>query len=326
MSLLSNSRPVIAVVGVGAVGGYYGAKLIRAGHDVHLLLRADYDAVRLNGLRVRSDPDGDFHLPPARLNVHRDPAACPKADLVLVCLKATGNAAYDPLVRPLLTDDTTILTLQNGLGNEDRLAELFGEERVAGGMAFVCIHRLAPGVIHHIDHGFLKIGEYVPVGRPPEGATPRMGRAAELFRSAGVACDVLDDLRRGRWEKLVWNIPFNGLGAALDLATDRVIGSEAGMALVAGLMREVIAVAAAEGVPLAADLVDRQVAHTATMGAYRSSMQVDRRRGRALEVDAILGEPLRRAQRLGVPTPFLEAVYHMVRLVDPAAGPAGSPQ
>src|SRR5687768_3988402 len=116
---MTNPRPVIAVVGVGAVGGYYGAKLIRAGHDVHLLLRADYDAVRLNGLHVRSHLDGDFHLPPDALNVHRDPRGAPKADLVLVCLKATGNEAYDPLVRPLLKDDTTVLTIQNGLGNED---------------------------------------------------------------------------------------------------------------------------------------------------------------------------------------------------------------
>ena len=323
MSLLTNPRPVIAVVGVGAVGGYYGAKLIRAGHDVHLLLRADYDAVRLNGLHVRSNLDGDFHLPADQLQIHRDPRQAPRADLVLVCLKATGNAAYDPLVRPLLKDDTTILTIQNGLGNEDRLAELFGGDRVAGGMAFVCIHRLAPGVIHHIDHGFLKIGEYVPVGQPPRGVTPRMQRAAELFRSAGVACDVLDDLRRGRWEKLVWNIPFNGLGAALDLATDRLIGSEPGMALLTQLMREVVSVAAAEGVALAPDIIDRQIAHTATMGAYQSSMQVDRRQGRALEVEAILGEPLRRAQKLGVPTPLLAIVYQMVRLMDPGSAEAG---
>ncbi|MDB5296945.1 MAG: hypothetical protein JWO31_2928 [Phycisphaerales bacterium] len=323
LSLLTAPKPVIAVVGVGAVGGYYGAKLIRAGHDVHLLLRADYEAVRRDGLNVRSDVEEGFHLPSGELRVYSDPADAPKADLVLVCLKATGNAAYEPLVGPLLKDDSTILTIQNGLGNEDQLADLFGADRVTGGMAFVCIHRTGPGLIHHIDHGFLKIGEHVPAGGSPPGATPRVERAAELFRSAGVRCDVLDDLRRGRWEKLLWNIPFNGLGAALDLATDRLIGSADGVALLTAIMREVAAVAAADGVPLPPELIDRQITHTATMGAYRSSMQLDRQAGRPLEVEAILGEPVRRAQKLGVPVPATEALYRMVRLMDPAGAAAG---
>jgi 2-dehydropantoate 2-reductase len=320
LSLLSNPKPVVAVVGVGAVGGFYAARLIKSGvADVHLVLRGDYDAVKSNGLQVRSF-EGDFTLPPDRLNVHRDPREAPKADLVLVALKATGNAAYGPLIGPLLADDSAVLTLQNGLGNEDQLADLFGPERVMGGMAFVCINRLAPGVIHHIDHGFLKIGEHAAAGRPPPGVTPRVARAADLFRRSGVRCDVLDDLRRGRWEKLVWNIPFNGLGAALDLTTDRLIGSEAGLTLLTRIMREVIAVAEAEGVALPPDLLDRQITHTRTMGAYQSSMQVDKRQGRALEVDAIFGEALRRARRLGVSTPTLQAVFEMVSLVDPAAG------
>jgi 2-dehydropantoate 2-reductase len=317
LSLLSNPHPVIAVVGVGAVGGFYAARLIRAGvADVHLLLRSDYDAVRANGLRIRSH-EGDFSLPPDRLNIHRDPANVPKADLVLVALKATGNAAMEPMVAPLLKHDSSILTLQNGLGNEDQLAALFGTKRVMGGMAFVCIHRLGPGVIHHIDHGFVKIGEFTPVGQPARGQTVRVARVAELFRAAGIRCDILDDLRRGRWEKLVWNIPFNGLGAAMDLATDRLIGSEAGMELVTRIMREVVAIAAAEGSVLPPDVVERQIANTGTMGAYQSSMQVDRQQGRALEVEAILGEPLRRAERLGVSTPALSMLYQMTRLVDP---------
>lgn len=317
MSLLSNPRPVIVVVGVGAVGGFYAARLIRANvADVHLLLRGDYDAVRANGLQIRSF-EGDFTLPPEKLHVHRDPAESPKADLVLVALKATGNAAMESLIRPLLKEDTIILTLQNGLGNEDRLAELFGVERVLGGMAFVCIHRIGPGVIHHIDHGFVKIGEFTPVGQPPRGQTPRLARVAELFRSAGIRCDILDDLRRGRWDKLVWNIPFNSLGAALDLSTDRLINSELGVNLVTRIMNEVAAIAAAEGCILAADVVERQLANTRTMGAYQSSMQVDRRQGRALEVEAILGEPLHRAKRLGVPTPTLDILYQLLRLAAP---------
>lgn len=317
MSLLSNPRPVVVVVGVGAVGGFYGAKLVRAGEaEVHLLLRGDFDAVRRDGLRVRS-VDGDFTLLPDQLRVHRDAGEVPKADLVLVTLKATGNAALDSLVRPLLKDDTALLTLQNGLGNEDELARLFGPERVVGGMAFACINRVAPGVIHHLDHGFLKIGEHVMPGQPAPGETPRVRRAADLFRNAGIRCDVLDDLRQGRWEKLLWNVAFNGFGAALDLTTDLLLATAAGRDLALRVMREVEAVAAAEGVSLPADIVPRQITHTASMGAYQSSMQIDRRQGRPLETEAILGEPLRRAEALGVECPVLRNLYDLVRAVDP---------
>lgn len=312
-------RPLIAVVGVGALGGYYAAKLIQRDQaNVHLLLRSDYDAVRANGLQI-SSYQGDFFLPPERLHVHRDSREMPKADLVLVTLKATGNEAFDNLISPLLTETTAILTLQNGFGNEDRLAELFGAQRVIGGMAFVCINRLSPGVIHHIDHGFLRIGEYASAGAPARGDSPRVRQIAELFRAAGVQCDVLQDLRRGRWEKLLWNIPFNGFGAVLDRTTDQLLNSESGLELVRRIMREVIAAAAADGAILPDALVEQQIERTRTMGAYQSSMQVDRRQGRALEIEAILGEPLRRAQRLGVSTPTLATLYLMARLIDPAA-------
>lgn len=312
------SKPVIAIVGVGAVGGYYGAKLIRAGHEVHLLLRGDYDGVKANGIVVRSDVEPGFAIPPGQLHIHRDPRDMPKPDLVLIALKATGNSAFEPLIRPLLKDSTLLLTLQNGLGNEDQLADLFGDDRVIGGMAFVCIHRLSPGVIHHIDHGFVKIGEFARPGAAARGVTARVEQIAGILRSAGVRCDVLEDLRRGRWEKLVWNVPFNGLGAVLDLSTDRLLDAEPGLTLVRDLMREVVAIAAADGVVLPPDVIDRQITHTRTMGAYQSSMQVDRRAGRALETDAILGEPLRRAQSLNVATPNLDVLCRMARLIDPA--------
>src|SRR5215217_5453592 len=120
---------VIAIVGAGAVGAYYGGRLTQHGHDVHFLLRGDYSAVKQNGWMVRSC-EGDFALPPQSVHAYDDPAKMPKADLVIVTLKTTANDQFDPLIRPLLKGDTTILTLQNGLGNEERLAQLFGPERI----------------------------------------------------------------------------------------------------------------------------------------------------------------------------------------------------
>jgi len=306
---VSIARPKIAVVGTGAVGGYYGARLAQHGHDVHFLLRSDYETVKRRGLNVRSC-HGDFRLSPDQIQVYNDPHKMPVADLVLVTLKSTANDQFQPLIGPLLKEDTAILTIQNGLGNEDRLAELFGASRILGGMAFVCINREAPGVIHHIDHGLIRLGEF------KGGPSDRANRIANLFSSSTVQCEVLEDLRFGRWSKLIWNIPFNGFGAVLDLTTDRLIDNEAGIELLTGIMREVAEAAEALGLKMPADIIDQQIRRTRTMGAYRSSMQVDRQEGRALEVESIFGEPLRQANRAGVKTPKLEMLYRLVQLVD----------
>ncbi len=166
------AQPRIAVVGSGAVGAYYGGRLAQHGHDVHFLVRSDYEAVKKNGWTIRSC-DGDFVLPPASLNVYDEPEAMPRVDLVLVTLKTTSNDAYPQLIGPLLGDNTCILTIQNGLGNEDRLAELFGAQRVLGGMAFVCINRIAPGVIHHIEHGQVRLGEFAAHGAEAASSAAR---------------------------------------------------------------------------------------------------------------------------------------------------------
>ena len=308
----SSDNPIIAIVGAGGVGGYYGARLAQHGHDVHFLLRSDYHAVARDGWTVKSC-DGDFTLAPTQTHAYDDVRKMPRADWVIVTLKATNNDQYEPLVAPLLKDTTEILALQNGLGNEDRLAELFGAHRVLGGIAFVCINRVAPGLIHHIDHGIVRVGEF------NGGRGPRAERIAAMFNASKVRCEVLDDLRYGRWQKLVWNIPFNGLGAVMDRTTDRLIDNPEGESLVRELMAEVIAAARADGANLPDGLIDRQVESTRTMGAYKSSMQIDRQTERAMEVEAILGEPLRRARRAGVSTPLLSALYRMARAVDPAA-------
>jgi len=205
---MPHDRPRIAIVGAGAVGGYYGGRLAQHGHDVHFLLRSDYDAVRKNGLAVESR-DGSFTLPPREVNVYDDPRRMPAADLVIVTLKSTANDQFERLITPLVKHGTEILTLQNGLGNEDRLAELFGARRILGGMAFVCINRDGPGRIRHTDHGVIRLGDFAERAR-----TARVERVAAMFNASRVKCEVLDDLRWGRWQKLTWNIP--GAGRGLD--------------------------------------------------------------------------------------------------------------
>jgi len=240
----------IAVVGPGAVGSYYGAKLVRAGQEVHFLLRSDYDAVKRNGVTIHS-PEGDFN---ARPKCARMPEEIGQSDLVLVALKTTANDQFPKLLPPLVGIGTVVLTLQNGLGNEEELAKLFPIEQIMGGLCFVCLNRTAPGVVEHMAHGVVILGEFQ---RWPD---PRTHDIASMIRHAGVPCEVTDDLARAHWEKLVWNIPFNGLGVAgsvgIDalklgsvpagtqrspcLTTDRLLGDPAWAAIVRELMREIV--------------------------------------------------------------------------------------
>src|SRR4051812_4455280 len=164
-------RPVIVIIGAGAVGGYYGGRLALHRHDVHFLMRSHATHVREHGLKVRSVA-GDFELPPQRLRIYDDPRAMPPADLVIVTLKSTENGQLPRLIpASMLKPGTIILTLQNGLGNEEELAELFGKNRIVGGIAFVCINRVAPGVLEHDYPGFIRLGEFV-------SQTPRSDRVA----------------------------------------------------------------------------------------------------------------------------------------------------
>jgi 2-dehydropantoate 2-reductase len=300
-------KPVIAIVGAGAIGCYYGGRLAQHGYPVHFLFRSGYDAAKANGLIVES-PDGDFLIPPDQLHVYRHAADAPKADLVIVTLKTTANDQFGNLITPMLKDSTAILTLQNGLGNEEALAELFGPDRVLGGLAFICVNRLKDGRIRHMDHGQIKLGQFI--GRPR--APTR--QIAAMFSESGVPCEVLDDLRYGRWEKLVWNVPFNGLGALLDKTTDQLIGSPRGVELVTRLMREVIQTAAGLGVELPPDIPAVKIENTRTMGPYRTSMQIDRQEGRPLETEAILGRPVMSARKIGVAVPYMQMLYDLLTL------------
>jgi 2-dehydropantoate 2-reductase len=316
----------VAVVGCGAVGSFYGAKLCRAGHAVHFLLRSDYDVVRRQGVAVRS-PEGDFHVHP---KCARTPELIGVSDLIVIGLKTTANDQLPQLLPPLVGPQTAILTLQNGLGNEELLAEIFRPEQILGGLCFVCLNRIEPGIIHHIDHGAIVIGEF---NRWPE---PRTHDIASLFRNAGVPCKVSDHLAQAHWEKLTWNIPFNGLGVASAagkdallrgkistnaplgpcLTTDQLLGDSDWERLVRELIREVIAGARALGMNVSDGLEQTQIARTRTMGAYKPSTLIDFERRQPLELQSLFLEPLRQARRAGVAAPRLTNLCQVLEQLD----------
>jgi 2-dehydropantoate 2-reductase len=289
----------IAIVGAGALGLYYGALLQRSGEDVHFLLRRDYDAVSKDGLKIFSI-NGDFTLP--QVQGYRRSEEIGVVDLVLIGLKTFANNHYAELISPLLGERTQILTLQNGLGNEEALAELFGGERIIGGVAFLCSNRGAPGEVHHLGEGRIVLGEYEQINRE------RLDVLVTIFRSAGVDCRATNDLKRARWEKLVWNIPFNGLCALLQQSVNLLLTPDPSRKLVRELMLEVIAAANAQGLskPIDNNYAEKMLEFSDTMGAYKPSMQIDREEGRQLEMSSILGTPLEYGQKKGIEMPRVE--------------------
>lgn len=289
----------IAIVGAGALGLYYGALLQRGGEDVHFLLRSDYDAITTHGLRVFSI-NGDFELP--RVQGYRRPQEIGPVDLVLVGLKGFANDRYAELITPLVGEGTQVLTLQNGLGNEEALANLFGAERIIGGVAFLCSNRSEPGVVHHLGAGRVIIGEFMCRERS------RLERLAEVFNRCGIECRLTDDLTKSRWEKLVWNIPFNGLCALLQQTVDCLLAVSDARVLVREIMLEVIRAANAQGLsqPIPEEYAENMLVFTDQMGVYKPSMQIDREKGRPLEIAAILRAPLALGRQKGVDMPRVE--------------------
>jgi 2-dehydropantoate 2-reductase len=321
----------IGVVGCGALGSYYGAKLCRDGADVHFLLRSDYEVVRRQGVRVHS-PEGDFRVQPKPA---RDPAEIGVCDLVLIGLKTTANEHFPGLLPPLVGEGTAVLTLQNGLGNEEALAELFPVEQILGGLCFVCLNRTEPGVIQHLAHGKIIVGEF------RRRSLPRTHDLADRFKQAGIPCKVSDDLESAHWEKLVWNIPFNGLGVASAagyesvvageirtpippgacLTTDRLLDGGRWEALVVELMHEVMAAANGLGFGLSREIAGKQVERTREMGAYKPSTLVDFERSQPLELENLFQEPLRRARAAGVPAPRLAALCRVLERLSASPSP-----
>ncbi|MFM8420782.1 MAG: 2-dehydropantoate 2-reductase [Verrucomicrobiota bacterium] len=315
MSALPRPIPKVAIVGCGALGSFYGARLARAGLDVHFLLRSDLAAVRQHGVQVASF-EGSFTSHPKAAATPADIGPC---DAVVVALKTTANDALPALLPPLVGPSTVLVTLQNGLGNEEALEALFPHHPILGGLCFVCINRTAPGIIHHIAHGRILLGAW----RSP--ISPQARDVAGWFQRADITCDLTDDLMEAHWRKLAWNIPFNGLSVAscvgLDayhgdathrwqqaghcLTTDLLLADPGWAGVVRDVMRDVIQASNALGFPIPREFADEQVRRTLDMGAYKPSTMIDFEEGRPLELDALFLLPLAHARRAGLPVPAM---------------------
>ncbi len=304
--MVRNSSPSFAIVGAGALGSYYGARLALAGNDVRFLLRGELSAVRERGLTLH-EKDGTRHL--ANVAGFATTGDIGPVDIVIITLKTTANAELARMLPPLLGPQTAVVTLQNGLGNEECLAALVGAERVLGGLCFIAVNRVAPGELRGFHTpGSITLGEF---GRP---ASDRSRAIAARFKAAGVNCLAVENLAEARWRKLIWNVPFNGLAiAAGGITTDRIMADPILRQRARTLMDEVAMAARAFGFSVPEQFIQSQLDVTPPMGAYQPSSLVDFLAGRAVELEAIWGEPLLRAKQLGVPMPELEKIYWQIR-------------
>jgi 2-dehydropantoate 2-reductase len=301
----------IVVFGAGAVGTFFGALLARQRQDVHFIARgAQLDALGSVGARIESTLLGTIGVAPistagsaAELAVRlAEPAA-----LVLVCVKAHQTPAIlDDLPR-LVGPDTAIVTLQNGVESDEPLAACFGDARVYPGVVYVGATVDRPGVVSHVAAGTIALG------MRPGGDAGRLARVRDMLAASGQPVRISDDIRRDRWRKLLWNAGFNTVSALTGRIPRDLLQMRDARELLVDVMREVVAVARAQGIGLGEEDVQAQITWTEGADAIRTSTMVDRQRGKEMEIDALIGVIVRRGRELGVPTPRSETVHALLR-------------
>jgi len=294
----------VLVVGAGAVGGFFGAHLAKNNPDVSFLLRPrTLAAVKERGLIVRSAQGTVTVHPPAA----SDPRELVRPDLVILAVKAYDlDGALDQL-EPVLTDNTIILTLQNGVDAEDRILARLRRDCVVGGVAFIYSKLVAPGVIEHYKRGTIAIGELT--GHKSD----RVGMIADLFKQSGIACQIVDDIRRTKWEKMCWNCVFNPITVLINDRVAKALDHPEMLGVIRQIVGEVAAVSAALKVPLAPDIAERTVQVTQGIRDIHTSMYDDWKAGRLTEIDHLNGYIVRKGRELGIPTPVNEALTAMVK-------------
>lgn len=286
-----------AVIGTGAIGGYYGGRLAQNGQEVHFLLRSDYDYVKEHGLQVDSC-DGSFHLD--HVNAYNDTRDIPQVDVVLVCLKTINNFKLQTMLPPLLGDDTIVVLIQNGIGVESDVEALFPGVQLVAGLAFICSGKTEPGHVNHQCYGHINFGNYSCRN------SARLQTLLDEFNAAGVKAGLVE-YQEARWKKAVWNMPFNGMTVALNTQTDLLLKNPATRQLIYDQMMEVIGVARHLGVKgLDASFADLMIQMTDEMTPYSPSMKLDFDFHRAMEIQYLYTRPIEIAREAGFRMPKLE--------------------
>lgn len=302
----------IGIIGVGAVGGYYGALLAANGFEVHFLFNTDFEHAVQHGLLVESK-NGDINL--AKVNAYNNADDMPFCDLVIIALKTTHNDLLKDILPEAVKPDGIVVVLQNGLGVEADVSEILPKATVIGGLCFLCSNKAGPGHIRHLDYGSIRIGEHSP-GNRPAGITPGLKFVADIFGRASIPIHITDNLPRARWEKLAWNMPFNGLSVILDADTRQMIDFPPVLSLIRDVMIEVINGACHCGIEINEHFADQMITATKQMVAYYPSMKLDFDAGRPLEINKIYKRPIHAAEAVGFDMRLSRAITAQLGFMD----------
>ena len=295
------------VIGVGAIGGYYGSKLAHDGQEVHFLFHSDYQYVKEHGLQVDSC-DGSFHID--RPLVYAHAADMPQCDVVLVGLKTTNNHLLPELLTPLLHERTLVVLIQNGIGVEADVQAMFPNVQLAAGLAFICSAKTQPGRVNHQCYGQINLGNYSCRDEA------LFQQVIDDFNHAGVKAGQVE-YNEARWKKAVWNMPFNGMTVALLTQTDLLLKNPATRQLIRQQMMEVITTAQHLGVKnIDESFADKMIEMTDTMVPYSPSMRLDYDFHRPMEIQYLYSRPLQIARESGHPMPKLEMLEAELKFLE----------
>jgi 2-dehydropantoate 2-reductase len=326
----------IVIAGAGAIGGFIGARLIRAGADPVLFARGPHlRAMQERGLRVRS-PDGDFEVKP---RVTGDLTAVGPSDVVILGVKAHSLTALAPALRVLLGPETVVVSTQNGIpwwyfhhhGGEleglrlesvdpgGAIDQAIEPRRIVGSLVYFATDIAEPGVIHHTE------GNRIALGEPDGTRSDRTRQIAEALVGAGFRCPVSTRIRQEIWVKLLGNVAFNPISALTGGTLEEMAGHPEVSQLVRSVMMEAQAVAAKVNIELPIS-IDQRMAGAAKVGAHKTSMLQDLEAGRSMELEAVVGAVVELGERLGVALPATRAVYACAKLLNDHIGRRTAPQ
>ncbi|MEO7157447.1 MAG: 2-dehydropantoate 2-reductase [Vicinamibacterales bacterium] len=310
-----------AILGSGAVGGYFGAKLARAGQDVTFIARgAHLDAIRDKGLEVKSAQLGDFTIQAA---AESDTAKVGPVDVAIVSVKTYDNPTALPMLKPLVGPETVVLTLQNGVDSTDEVAAVVGTHHVLGGTTYVATALEGPGLIVQTGvHRSIIFGEVF--GLPTEAAakaggvsrriTPRVRTIAEVLASADIQVTPVADARVPIWDKYVYLVAFSGFTGASRLPIGQIWKYPHVQEMFYAASREIAAIAEAEGVTISVNRFETLREYMTNIPAStRSSLLIDLQQGKRIEVEALQGAAVRRAQQHGLPVPIVSTLYALLK-------------
>lgn len=300
------------ILGAGALGGLYGTLLDQAGFDVSYYVNSDFEHLQKHGWNIESIW-GDFQIEQPK--VHNSPETWDPVDVLCIGLKGFHNHLLPELLPQLVRPNGIIILWQNGIGVEEAIAEWMPEATIIGGLCFLCSNKVGPGHIKHLDYGNMRLGLYT-ADRLPVIESDVLSDIGKDFRAAKIPTELVNDLFLARWQKLCWNIPFNGLAALLNANTAELMDDPEMIALATEIMREIQKTVSLWDKELSDGFIKKMIQDTQEMKPYEPSMLLDRKNLRPLELGVIYEQPLKFAALKGLHLPRIHTLYRQLRFLD----------